>query len=39
MYNRRFYEKADALVGICRDISGGHSRVFTLDLTAFEATV
>lgn len=33
----RFYEKADGLVGICRDMAQGHSKVFTLDLTQFEA--
>ena len=32
----RFYEKADGLVGICRDITGGHSNVFTLDLSMYE---
>mmetsp|Transcript_66287 Transcript_66287/g.138163 ORF Transcript_66287/g.138163 Transcript_66287/m.138163 type:complete len:1268 (-) Transcript_66287:281-4084(-) len=32
----RFYEKADGLVGICRDISGGQSKAFTLDLTKYE---
>ena len=35
---RRFYEKADGLVGICRDITGGHSNVFTLDLTQYAET-
>mmetsp|Transcript_19641 Transcript_19641/g.49221 ORF Transcript_19641/g.49221 Transcript_19641/m.49221 type:complete len:1245 (-) Transcript_19641:123-3857(-) len=32
----RFYEKADGLVGICRDKSEGHSKVFTLNLTQYE---
>ena len=34
-FRRRFYEKADGLVGICRDKNGGHSNVFTLDLTQY----
>jgi hypothetical protein len=34
---RRFYEKADGLVGICRDTVDGHSKVFTLNLSQFEA--
>mmetsp|Transcript_10154 Transcript_10154/g.24576 ORF Transcript_10154/g.24576 Transcript_10154/m.24576 type:complete len:1249 (+) Transcript_10154:130-3876(+) len=32
----RFYEKADGLVGICRDMSQGHSKVFTLNLAQYE---
>ncbi|KAG3108003.1 Structural maintenance of chromosomes protein 1 [Phytophthora idaei] len=31
-----FYEKADALVGICKDITLQQSRSMTLDLTKFE---
>ena len=31
----RFYEKADGLVGICRDMAKGHSKVFTLDLSQY----
>ncbi|CAI5707450.1 unnamed protein product [Peronospora effusa] len=30
-----FYEKADALIGICKDISSQQSRSMTLDLTKF----
>uniref|UniRef100_M4B2S4 SMC hinge domain-containing protein n=1 Tax=Hyaloperonospora arabidopsidis (strain Emoy2) TaxID=559515 RepID=M4B2S4_HYAAE len=30
-----FYEKADALVGICKDITSQQSRSMTLDLTTF----
>mmetsp|Transcript_54962 Transcript_54962/g.129875 ORF Transcript_54962/g.129875 Transcript_54962/m.129875 type:complete len:704 (+) Transcript_54962:109-2220(+) len=30
-----FYEKADALVGICRESAGGYSRTLTMDLTQF----
>lgn len=31
-----FYEKADALVGICKDISSQQSRSLTLDLTKYD---
>lgn len=31
-----FYEQADALVGICRDVAGCTSRTLTLDLTHFD---
>jgi len=30
-----FYEKADALVGVARDVDGACSRTFTFDLSAF----
>ena len=32
-----FYEKADALVGVCRDVDHGCSRTFTFDLNRFDA--
>lgn len=31
-----FYEKADSLVGVCRDLDLGASRTFTFDLARFE---
>ena len=35
----RFYEKADGLVGICRNAASGHSNAFTLDLTLYDDRV
>ena len=35
----RFYEKADGLVGICRNHQSGHSNAFTLDLTLYDDSV
>ena len=32
----RFYEKANGLVGICRNHATGHSNAFTLDLTLYD---
>jgi structural maintenance of chromosome 1 len=32
-----FYEKADALVGVCRDQDSAASQTFTFDLNRFEA--
>jgi structural maintenance of chromosome 1 len=32
-----FYEKADALVGVCRDQDSSCSQTFTFDLNRFEA--
>mmetsp|Transcript_13150 Transcript_13150/g.27812 ORF Transcript_13150/g.27812 Transcript_13150/m.27812 type:complete len:1101 (-) Transcript_13150:41-3343(-) len=32
-----FYERSEALVGICRDVSSNSSRTLTLDLTKFDA--
>jgi structural maintenance of chromosome 1 len=31
-----FYECADSLVGVCRDVEEGGSRILTLDLTGFD---
>lgn len=31
-----FYEKADALVGVCRDLDHACSKTFTFDLSRFE---
>lgn len=31
-----FYEKADALVGVCRDVDQGCSKTVTFDLSRFE---
>ena len=31
-----FYEKADALVGVARDVDQGCSRTYTFDLNRFE---
>lgn len=31
-----FYEQADSLVGICRDVGTNSSRTFTLDLRQFD---
>ncbi|CAK4115963.1 unnamed protein product [Aphanomyces euteiches] len=31
-----FYEKADALIGVCKDISSQQSTTITLDLTAYD---
>jgi structural maintenance of chromosome 1 len=31
-----FYEQADSLVGICRDVSSNSSRTLTLDLEQFD---
>lgn len=31
-----FYEQANALVGICRDVAASSSRTLTLDLTHFD---
>jgi len=33
-----FYEQADSLVGICRDVGTNSSRTLTLDLEQFDAT-
>jgi len=35
----RFYEKANGLVGICRNAASGHSNAFTLDLTLYDDAV
>ena len=32
-----FYEQADALLGICRDVSASSSRTLTLDLTHYDS--
>ncbi|OQR80760.1 structural maintenance of chromosomes protein [Achlya hypogyna] len=32
-----FYDKADALIGVCKDIASQRSKCLTLDLTAYEA--
>ncbi|KDO31305.1 hypothetical protein SPRG_03921 [Saprolegnia parasitica CBS 223.65] len=32
-----FYEKADALIGVCKDIGSQRSKCLTLDLTGYEA--
>jgi structural maintenance of chromosome 1 len=31
-----FYEKADALVGVCRDLDMGCSKTISFDLSRFE---
>ena len=31
-----FFEKADGLVGICRNAASGHSNAFTLDLSMYD---
>jgi len=33
------YQKADGLVGICRNKESGHSNAFTLDLTLYDDVV
>jgi len=34
-----FYEQADSLVGICRDVATDSSRTLTLDLEQFDAWI
>lgn len=36
-HKESFFQKADALVGVCRDLEAGSSKVLTLDLTQYDA--